>query len=255
MAEETEYHDVIIFHSHEVQGPEKEIVDRRTICQLYSFINNVTRKSGSEFLPVEIRKTQKDILIIEMVLRMVTEYMVLLGRSKIINISLPFIHLIPEGKTYSSNSVFGGIVVERVENDAVFAIKLFQKVFARMSFSAIKVCEEDRTIVYVDVGKDFKEAAASLISRDFFEEFIKKNSLFNESNPIVEEKCFDLRAEDVFNSELDDLWEKNRRIFPREKFFKDMVEATINGRILPLMLLRDHRVDTEEIREFLSWIS
>jgi hypothetical protein len=185
---------------------------------------------------------------------MVTEYMVLLGRSKIINISLPFIHLVPKGNTYKSNSVFGGIVVERVENDAVFAIKLFQKVFERMSFSAVKVCE-DRTIVYVDVGKDFKEATASLMSRDFFEEVIKKNNLFNGSNPIVEEKCFDLRAEDVFNLELDDLWEKNRRIFPRDKFFKDMIEATINGRILPLMLLRDHRVDTEEIREFLSWIS
>ncbi|MFA5169815.1 MAG: hypothetical protein WC386_00870 [Candidatus Paceibacterota bacterium] len=244
MAEELLYHDMAMLYK---DDPYKSILPR-----FYSFLNNVSEKGGKVLLPKELRKSEKDIFIIEMVVEMVREYMVLSGRNKIIDISLPFVHLIPEGSGYENNSVFGGIVVERVANDSIFAINLFQKIFARMSFSAVKSCG-DRSIVFIDIGGNFKEAVASLMSRRFFEEFVKGNELFKDSEPIIEEKCFDLKAEDSFNQTLEELWERNKRLFPKEKLFHDTVEATINGRILPFMVIRDRKITQEEVNKLLSY--
>jgi len=255
MAEEEvvlRYHDVAVFRNQELDGPQKEIADKRMIYYLHSFLNNHAEKGGTRFLPREIVKTPQDIKIIETVIRMVTEQMISLKREKIIEVSLPFIHLVPEGTVCESNPVFGGIVVERTADDIVFAVKLFQKVFCRMSYSAVKVCDR-RQLVWIDVGNSFKEAVASLKSREFLEKAMEEGLL--ERAPIVEEKLFDLRAEAVFMGELNDLWERNKMLFPKERFSRDMVEATINGRILPLMVLRDRRIDLEDAQEILFWIN
>ncbi|MDD4531655.1 MAG: hypothetical protein PHH21_03055 [Candidatus Pacebacteria bacterium] len=255
MAEEEvvlKYHDVAVFKNQELDGPQKEIADRKMISYLHSFLNNQAEKGGTRFLPNEIVKTPGDVKIIEAVIRMVAEQMVSLKREKIIEIPLPFVHLVPEGANCESNPVFGGIVVERSADDVIFAVKLFQKVFCRMSYSAVKVCDQ-RQIVCIDVGNSFKEAVASLKSREFLEKAMEKGLL--KKVPIIEEKLFDLKSEMVFMRELDDLWERNRRLFPKERFSRDMVEATINGRILPLMVLRDRRVDLEEAQKILFWIN
>ena len=248
-----EYHDIAIFDNCEPEGPQKESVDRMMNSYLHSYLNNTTKKTGTRFLPDELVKTPRDIAIIETVMRVAKGQMISLKRNKIIEFPLPFVHLVPEGRACENNSVFGGIVVERAAEDSFFAAKLFQKFFARMEFCAVKVCQ-DRKVVLVDVGNSFKEAVASFKSREFLEK-ATASGLFEKKAPMVEEKFFDLEAETVFNKELNDLWERNKRLFPKERFFDDMVEATINGRILPLMILRDRRVDLEEAQKILSWIN
>ena len=255
MAEEEvvlKYHDVAVFRNQELDGPQKEIADRKMISYLHSFLNNQAEKGGTRFLPNEIVKTPEDVKIVEAVIRMVTEQMISLKREKIMDIPLPFIHLVPEGANCESNPVFGGIVVERTADHTIFAVKLFQKVFCRMSYSAVKVCDQ-RQLVCIDVGNSFKEAVASLKSREFLERAIQGGLL--KKAPIIEEKLFDLKAEMVFMRELNDLWERNKRLFPKERFFQNMVEATINGRIVPMMVLRDRRVDLGEAKNILSWIN
>ena len=221
--------------------------------KFHSFLNKASDLGGKKSLSNERRKNSKDILIIELVIESVKEYMVLFGRDKIINIPLQFIHIIPKGSD-CENSFFGGIVVEKVEDDRVFAINLFQKIFARMSFSAIKV-HKDRTFSYIDIGGDFKEAVASLMSRNFFEEVVSHNNLFEKNKPIVEEKCFNLEAEDLFIKSFREVVKKNKGYIPKEKLFHDTVEATINGRILPLMILRDRKIEERETSILLEWFN
>lgn len=248
------YHDVAVFKNHILDGPEKPIADREMISHLHFFLNNFAGKNGIKFLPSERVKTAKDIKIIEMVMRAVKEQMVSLKRSKIIEVPLPFVHLVPEGVVCKDDSAFGGIVVERAADDVIFSVKLFQKVFERMSYSAVKVCNE-RQIAYVDVGNSFKEAVASFQSREFLKEVVRKSPLFESKEAIPDEKLFNLEAEMTFNMELDDLWERNGRILPREMFFQNMVEATINGRIVPMMFLKDRKVDLKEAQAMLFMIN
>jgi len=242
------YHDeAVLRDSNNSEDPEKNISDKAMLECLYAFLNNFTKNNGEKVLPGELDKgedSSKEKKIVETVLSAVTEQMISLERNKIINVTLPFIHLVPEGFVHKSDSVFGGIVVERTADDVIFAIKLFQKVFERMSYSAVKVLD-DRQIAYIDVGNSFKEAVASFQSREFLKEVIE-NPLFEKKEEIVEEKLFNLGAEKVFNDELDNLWERNEKIFPREKLFQNMVEATINGRIVPMMVLRDRIVDLND---------
>lgn len=220
---------------------------------LYSFLNRASEIGGKKFLPNEIRRAPRDIQIIELAIKSVKEYMVLFGRDKIINLPLQFIHVLPEGSDYEK-SFFGGIVVEKVEDDRIFAINLFQKIFARMSFSAIKV-KKDRTFSFVDTGLGFKEAVASLMARNFFEEVVSNSDLFKKGEPIIEEKCFNLEAEDFFIKSFSDVMKKNKGLIPKEKLFHDIIEATINGRILPLMILRDRQIKEEETMRFLDWMN
>jgi hypothetical protein len=225
----------------------------KDISTLYTFLNNISEVGAGKFLPDEISKSQKDILIVELVIRLVKECMVFFGRNKTIDIPLRFIHLIPEGSNYKA-SLFGGIVVERVADDRVFAIKLFQKVFAKTSFSAIKI-NKDRTLTFIDVGGNIKEAVASLISRSFFEDVVLQNNLFLKGEPIVEKECFDLEAEAIFNEAFEEVLERNKGFLSREKLFKDAVEATVNGRIIPLMVLRDRKVEQGEVNNLLRWFN
>lgn len=171
---------------------------------------------------------------------------------QVIDIPLQFIHLVPKGRTYES-PLFGGIVVERT-SDKAFAIKLFQKLFTRMSFSAVKI-HRDRTLTFIDVGGNFKEAVASIFSRSFFDEVVLDNNLFKKDELINEKECFDFEAEKVFLKGFEEARRSSKGLIPKEKLFHDMVEATINGRIIPLMTLRDHKVGPEEVNDLLRWFN
>jgi len=150
--------------------------------------------------------------------------MILCKRDKIIEIPMSFIHLVPEGSGYSYDPILGGIVVERIADDRVFAIKLFQKLFVRMSWSAIK-CEDRKLIVSRCL---INEGIASLMSRQFFEETIKGNSLFA-NNETINQECFNIEAEKVFNGALDNFWERSHKSIPKETFSFKIIGAAING--------------------------
>jgi len=225
----------------------------RMVIRFHTSLNRFAEKGGKSPVPNELIKTQKDLKIIELVIKAAKEYMILFGRNKIIDIPVSFIHLITESDGYENNSVFGGIVVERMADDSVFAIKLFQKIFARMSFSSVRACE-DRSIVLIDIGANFKEGVASLASRLFFEE-VKDDRLFRRSEPIIEERSFDLVAEDAVNRVLEEVWESNSELFPKEKIIRDAVQAIVNGTIIPLLILRSKKIGPEEMGNLLQWLN
>ena len=195
--------------------------------KLYSYLNNVSEKNGSKILFDEIEKTPKDIIIIKLVIKSVRNYMVFFRRDKIINIPLQFIHIVPEGSNYQ-DSLFGGIVVERTANDRIFAIKLFQKIFQKMSFSAVMI-NKDRKLIFVNIDNNFKEAIASLVSRLFFEEVIIKKDLFKNNDLMAEKDCFSLEAENNFKEFLQRKCNYENKVITKEKLFRSVVETIING--------------------------
>ena len=247
------YQDMAMLDWEDTEWDYNPISKDKIYNKFHSFLNKASELGGKKSLSNEIRKTPKDILIIELVIESVKEYMILFGRDKTINIPLQFVHIVPKESNYE-NSFFGGIVVEKVEDDRVFAVNLFQKIFTRTSFSAIKV-HKDRTFSYIDIGGNFKEAVASLMSRNFFEEVVSNNNLFEKDKPIIEEKCFNLEAEDFFIKSFREVMKNNRGYIPKEKLFHDTVEATINGRVLPLMILRNRKIEEKEVIILLEWFN
>lgn len=198
----------------------------RFFSGFYSYLNKISEIRGKKTLPNEIVKSPKDIVIIKLAIKSVKEYMVLFRRNKIIDIPLQFIHIVPEGSN-CENCFFGGIVVERAADDKIFAIKLFQKIFAKMSFSAVEL-SGDRKVTFIDEGNGLKEATASLISRLFLEEVVLKNDLFEKNGSAIEENCFSLKSEKLFHELLAKVW-KDETILTKEKFFRNTVETVING--------------------------
>jgi hypothetical protein len=199
----------------------------RFLSRFYSYLNNVSEIRGKKNLPNEIVKSQRDIVIIKLAIKSVKEYMFLFRRNKIIDIPLQFIHIVPEGSDYE-DSFFGGIVVERVADDKIFAIKLFQKLFEKMSFSAVEL-QGNRKVVFINENNELKRAAASLISRLFLERVVLNSDLFEEDESIIEDVCFFLESEKVFDEFLEKIWKDENKSISKEKFFRNVVEAIING--------------------------
>ncbi|MFA5432220.1 MAG: hypothetical protein WC319_05020 [Candidatus Paceibacterota bacterium] len=197
------------------------------ISKFYSFLNNVSETGRRKSLPFELEKTPRDIFIINLAVNAAREYMIFFKRDKIIDIPLCHIHLVSE-KSIHEDSLFGGVVVEQVADDIVFAIKLFQKIFVKMSFSAVGV-RKDRKIISIGVADVFKEAAASLISRRFLKEIILKNDFFVENKLVSEEEYFNLEAEKVFDDALKDFRRENVNFISQEKLFNNIIDSVING--------------------------
>jgi hypothetical protein len=199
----------------------------KIFSKFHSYLNNISEMRGKRVLPDEIKKTPKDIIIIKLVIKSVREYMIFFRRNKIINVPLQFVHIVPEGSNHE-DSFFGGIVVERVVDDKIFAIKLFQKVFQKMSFSAVRA-PRDRKLIFINTDNKFREAAASLVSRLFLKKVILNNDLFDNKDFLIEKDCFSIEAEKIFFEFLKNKWNYSNKKISEDKFFRNIVEMIING--------------------------
>jgi hypothetical protein len=184
---------------------------------------NATPSCGGALISDELPKEEWEVVLIEWVKNEVKKCMRYFNRSKMIDIPISMIYIVPEKTKYTSIFV-KGIVVERSSNECYFAVKVFQEIFCRTSFCQI-ISEEDKKLSYVDGGTvTLKKGIASFLAREFLKQSIKEG-LFEESE--VCEEFFDLNSEKMFSLFLKDFCLQDEDL-SRDECFNIFIEAVIN---------------------------
>jgi len=161
---------------------------------------NSKARGGGILIPDELLKEKEEVILIEWAKNGVKRCMRLYNRSKIIDIPMSMVYIVPDKAKYKSLFV-KGLIEERNSNECCFAAKIFQTIFFRTSFCQV-VTDEDKKLSYVDGGTAIlKKGIASLLARDFVRESIADGVLNAED---FSEDAFDSESEKVFNLFLEE---------------------------------------------------
>lgn len=220
----------------------------------------------------ELKKTEKDIEIINFVEQAVTEEMQQYNRKKAMSIPLANIHILRKGgvKEYTKGRLQEGahntrdnsILVEKSNSDIDLAITLFHELFHSKSYKAeqltidkgesgnelssyrggISVTKRDGSFEFF---VDLEEAVIGFMTERFYNNGIKHNPRFSDEVKQKEQKGIVVdttRMEDVKGLKIimQAIFNKNQDQFKDKREVADLfIDAQINGNLLKIGKLID----------------
>ncbi len=220
---------------------------------------------GGRIEDLEINKSERDIELIDIANKAVSEYLTKYGRGKNLIIPIENIHLLKEGGTEkftdgifiggAHSTLYGSIVIDRMKSDVDCVLRLFHELFHTKSYQAIQlttaekpekrkldtyrsgfsVTSRDGSITYF---KDVEEAVIGYMTKKFYHEVLSKEKSFSEEISRLtsegKEPDFSRAVEQERGMKLvDEIYKVNRDSFKNKEEIIDLfVEAQVTGKLM-----------------------
>jgi hypothetical protein len=205
--------------------------DNPSFTRWFGKFLNSTVGRGGKLIPNELPKSEEEVMLIDWAKSEAKRYMRLYNRSKIIDIPMSMIYIVPD-KTHYDSLFVKGLIEERNSNRCFFAAKIFQAIFFRTSFCQV-VTDEYKKLFYVDNGTAIlKKGIASLLSREFVERAIADGVL---STKDFSEDAFDIESEKAFELFLKDYC-SDEEVLSGDDCCSALIEAVINEKSFSQLL-------------------
>lgn len=229
-------------------------------------LEDIFRKiGGGKIEDLEVDKSERDLELIDLASKAVSEYLKKYGREKDLKIPIENIHLLEKGGTEkftegickggAHSTLYGGIVIDRMKSDVDCILRLFHELFHAKSYQAIQlttaekpekrklsayrsgfsVTSRDGSITYF---KDIEEATIGYMTKKFYHEVLsKEESLYGEVDKLAKqgkEPDFSRAVEQERGMELvDEIYKFNRASFKNKEEIIDLfIEAQVTGKLM-----------------------
>lgn len=252
-------------HLDKVVGMPKEYSHKQS--ELEEFFANKF-KEGGKFGKNELKKTEKDMKIINFTQNAVDDYLERYKRKKKVIIPPENIHILEEGgtkkitrkfETGAHSTEYGDLLVDRAQRDVDFSLTLFHELLHAKSFTAMQITtgstKEERkiepyrsgfSVTSRDGRKTYfdgvNEAIVGFLTKRFFEEYIMKSELFKDEVQKMkgENVSIDTSREKEMQAGLEfinKIYELNKDKYSLKEIMNIFIDAGISGNLLKVARL------------------
>ncbi|MEK7138378.1 MAG: hypothetical protein AAB787_02600 [Patescibacteria group bacterium] len=220
---------------------------------------------GQKIEGFEIEKSERDIELIDLANKAISEYLAKYKKDKSVNVPLSNVHLVEEGGTEkftlgrfgggAHSTLYGDMIVDRMQSDLDFSLRLFHELFHARSYNAVqlttakepghrqlkeyrsgfKVTSRDGTKTYFS---NVEEAIIGYMTKKFYNDFLVKEKSFSSEIEVLKragkEPNFSRSPEQEQGKKLvEKIYELNQTEFEsNEEIIELFVEAQITGNLL-----------------------
>lgn len=227
----------------------------------------------------ELEKTATDLLLIDFAQKAVDEILGKFGRTNIVEIPPQNIHIFKKGGVWelthgkldggAHSTLNGDFIVDKIENNLDFVLVIFHELVHAKCFNAAQLIKEEgeeRLAEYrsgfamtsrdnkVNYFEDVNEAIVGLLTKKFFEDYVRKSELFKKEIEKIDEENIEVdttRQKEVTLSlkYIDELYKRNKDKYSREEIVNMFLDAGINGNLFKVGRLIESTFGKGSFRE------